>query len=302
MQKTLNLVEAASSFVISLDQSVITDYQIGIFIFHSYLSKIYKDHPLRLKKDYPQGQDYNRLIGALLRGNIIKHRKGFPERSVFEIQNKPSVSTKELFCLIDPFAYISHLSAMVYYKLSDLKEEFLIVSSYPTGLWRENSYKSMENDCGGEENLEIYIHSALPRLRNLKIDKVDDVSIIEYHSKNIGSFKHFRNNRIRVSTIGRTFLDMLRRPDLCGDMKHVQKVYKEHARYYLMPILKEIDEHGSQVEKVRAGYILEEVCNIKDPFIEKWLVFVHRGGSRKLDPFKEYSPVYSERWSLSLNI
>jgi hypothetical protein len=70
----------------------------------------------------------------------------------------------------------------------------------------------------------------------------------------------------------------------------------------LEPVLKEIDTNGSQIEKVRAGYILEELCGIKDFVIENWLQFAQRGSSRKLDPSSEFSPDYSERWCLSLNI
>jgi hypothetical protein len=95
---------------------------------------------------------------------------------------------------------------------------------------------------------------------------------------------------------------MLRQPELCGGMAHVVDVYKNHAHRNLNEILKEIDEHGKPIEKVRAGCILEEYCQIKDEIIDSWLQFVQRGGSRKLNPEKVYQPTYSERWCISLNL
>jgi len=105
-----------------------------------------------------------------------------------------------------------------------------------------------------------------------------------------------------VATRGRTFLDMLRDPQLCGGLSHVLQVYKEHAPQSLRLILDEVDQHGKPIDKVRAGWILESVCHIHDPRIDAWTVFAQRGGSRKLDASAEYSPEFSERWALSINV
>ncbi|SUF49555.1 Uncharacterised protein [Salmonella enterica] len=47
---------------------------------------------------------------------------------------------------------------------------------------------------------------------------------------------------IRVSTLGETFLDMLREPDLCGGYMHVQDVFKEYAAEHLPVIVKAVDK------------------------------------------------------------
>ena len=95
---------------------------------------------------------------------------------------------------------------------------------------------------------------------------------------------------------------MLREPTLCGGMQHVIDVYNQYAKQYFRLIVDELDSHGNGIEKVRAGYILEEHCKIHDPRIDTWHKFAQRGGSRKLDPTGEYSETFSERWSLSLNL
>jgi hypothetical protein len=85
-------------------------------------------------------------------------------------------------------------------------------------------------------------------------------------------------------------------------MRHVIEVFEEHASNFLPAIIGEIDQHGGPIDKVRAGYILDERLRLGDPAIEKWVAFAKRGGSRKLDPTEEYFPAWSEKWCLSLNI
>lgn len=299
MSKVLNLVEAVSAFILSLEQSVITDYQIGLFIYRSYQSKRYGAHDLRLTKSHPEKKDYNRLIKKIISKNIISSWKDFPD-IIFNIQNKPSVPIEEVVCAIDPFIYISHLGAMGHHGLSSIAKGTLFLSSYPVSVWRQRASVVMEKDCGGGEGFRAYKATGLPRLRKININRVPGFDVVGYNNKNIST--SFKNKRLRVASVERTFLDMLRRPDLCGGIENVMQVCKNHIIDYLEPVLKEIDTNGSQIEKVRAGYILEEVCGIKHFIIESWLQFVQRGSSRKLDPYHEFSPEYSERWCLSLNL
>jgi len=105
-----------------------------------------------------------------------------------------------------------------------------------------------------------------------------------------------------VATLGRVFLDMLREPKLCGDIQHVLDIYQKDARRYLKLIVDEIDRHGQPIDKVRAGFVITEVCRLTSPAVDGWEKFAQRGGSRKLDAENEYAPIYSERWQLSINV
>jgi predicted transcriptional regulator of viral defense system len=109
---------------------------------------------------------------------------------------------------------------------------------------------------------------------------------------------------MRVATIGRTFLDMIREPELCGGIYHVLEVYAEYAQRYLRLIVDVIDRHGSKIDKVRAGYILDERLELPhaNSTIESWRALVQRGGSRKLQANAPYSSRFSEKWCLSINI
>ena len=107
---------------------------------------------------------------------------------------------------------------------------------------------------------------------------------------------------LRVSSIGRTFFDMLRNPSLCGGIYHVLDVYEESVKRYLKVIVNELERHGSAIDKVRAGYVLEERLGLSDPCIDGWKEHIQRGGSRKLVADEPYKPVFSDNWCLSINI
>jgi len=67
-------------------------------------------------------------------------------------------------------------------------------------------------------------------------------------------------------------------------------------------IIDEVSQHGSKIERVRAGYILEDICKLNSDRIDGWVECAQRGGSRKLDPEGDYVPKFSEKWCLSLNV
>lgn len=76
-----------------------------------------------------------------------------------------------------------------------------------------------------------------------------------------GAYLSIQGKTLRVSTIGRTFLDMIREPNLCGGIYHVLDVYAEHAPRYLRLIVDKVDRYGSPIDKVRIGYILKSALS-----------------------------------------
>jgi len=111
-----------------------------------------------------------------------------------------------------------------------------------------------------------------------------------------------RSNDVRLSSIGQTFLDMLQKPDLCGGMSHILDIWEEHAETYLDEIVAAVDTTTSGLVKSRAGYILEERLELNHPGVGPWKALGQRGGSRKLDPSKEFTPTFSETWMISINV
>ncbi|MBC2735918.1 MAG: hypothetical protein HF981_16290 [Desulfobacteraceae bacterium] len=299
MPKPLTLQTALTLSLGELEQPIVTPYQIGLMVFNFYLKPQFQGKKINLRKSYPDHRDYSRSLKELKDNGILKQLKGL--RNVYSILGKKSSAHEEILCSIDPFAYVSHLSAMEYHGLTDRIPKLLFVSTPPVKDWRGYAKNRMVKDLG-EENIQNYLINGLPPLNRIKIDKINKVGVMVYSSLHLGAFKKIRDRIMRVSTIGRTFLDMLKKPDFCGGINHAIDVYVEHANTFLDLIIDEIDQHGSQIDKVRAGYVLEEKCNIRDKRIDSWLKFVQRGGSRKLDPTEDYSAKYSERWCLSINI
>ena len=248
----------------------------------------------------PDSPDYARIIKQLQKTGIIQERKDFPRTTVFNILGKELGSSEDIACAIDPFAYISHLSAMVYHGLTDRIPQVLFISTPTRQKWHELARERKATDLG--DDVEAHGLSKLPVLLRMEFSKIGKRPVNRYASLHLGAFKLVKSKSLRVSTIGRTFLDMLRKPEFCGGIHHVLAVFEEFGERYIDLIADEIDRHGKKIDKVRAGYIMEEHCGLNSERFEPWLGAVQRGGSQKLDPSAEYRETYSERWCLSINI
>lgn len=284
-----------------LDQPVVTLYQLALVIFRLYRSGSYRGEKLRqLKKTRANRSDCLRIIqelqevGVLDQGSLVRHSE------VFSILGNKKSNADEIVCTMDPFAYVSHLSAMEWHGLTDRIGRTLIYSSPPPPKWRQYAWEKMQKDIG-ETHIQDYLGQNLPRLKRLSIKRIGRVSIHRYLSEHLGAFTSVQGRCLRVSTIGRTFLEMLREPDLCGGISHVLDVFDQYGPRYLKLITDEVDRHGTKIDKVRAGYILDERMGMTEPRIDAWRELTQRGGSRKLYARNPYSSEYSERWCLSIN-
>lgn len=286
-----DVIREIAHYLGELDQPVITDYQLAVVLFDLYE----KGNGTVLTK--------RRLATAtgILQGNgIITQHRDFSENKVFSIIGKKTFDPGDVACSVDPFCYVSHLNAMSYHGLTDRIPSVLILSSPSPKEWKLFANRKMEKDLG--ESIDIYRENRLPPLQSLKMNKIGKHPIEKYSSVHLGAFKNIKGRSLRVSSLGRTFLDMVREPKQCGGMTHVVEVYRNYAKQYKRLIIDEVDRNGAPIEKVRVGYLLEEICHLNDDKLTEWLKYVARGGSRKLDPNEEYYSKYSEKWSISINI
>lgn len=287
----------------NLNQPVVTSYDLGRLLFLLYERKAFRGEKLnRLRKDYPNRQDLNGAIDELLKAGVLQENKIIPSSHVFAILGKDLSSSDEIACCIDPFAYVSFISAMEWHGLTDRNPRILSISSPEPKEWRAYASQKMLKDFGNADVYAIYRHSDLPQLVRWSLKKIGRKIVNRYSSKHLGAFVKIRDKNLRIATIGRTFLDMIKSPDECGGIYHVLDVYQKHAERYLQLIIDEIDRHGTKIDKVRAGYILEERLGLTHPTIAQWESYAQRGGSRKLNPNESYSPHYSEKWCLSINV
>lgn len=284
----------------ALPQPVVTGYQLGFHLFNLYQAKMHRGETLtKLKKELPKRLDFKRVINQLISNGVLQPHRDFSGH-VFSLLGKEP-NAPEVACSVDPFAYLSHLSAMEYHGLTQRLPKLLFLSSPFPEEWRRSALERMKKDLS-EELLERYARTGLPALTQVRFTKIGRHTVQVFASSHLGAFLTVRDRTLRIATLGRTFLDMLRQPDLCGSIYHVLEVFEAHAVHYLPLILDELDQHGSKIDKVRAGYVLEERCGLRNQRIERWQAAVQRGGSRKLYAQGGYSSRFSERWSLSLNV
>ena len=300
VSETMDFTKALALSIGELTEPVITRYRLGVIIHNLYSRKSYQGEALgRLDKDYASIDQFYPALSNLESTGILKSHPNFKGR-VFQILGRKAESNEEVVCAIDPFCYVSHLSAMSHHGLTDRLPTTLFLSGPDSKRWGEEAERRMEKDL--KDEFEIYLSNDLPRLERINMTHIGRAEIHRFNSVHWGAYKNVRGKATRVATIGRTFLDMLRNPDLCGGIHHVIEVYEEYAQTYLPAILNEFDQNGAPIDKVRAGYILEEKIGLKDPRITEWEKFAARGGSRRLDAKGEYIPEWSDKWCLSINI
>lgn len=287
-----------------LHQPVITSYQLGCLVFQLYQAKVYRGEKIgRIQKDVPERVEYNRLVASLVHDGILQTSRDVPNKEIFVVLGQDTAAPEDISCAVDPFGHISHFSAMEYHGLTDRLPKLLFFTTLPSPHWRKLAEQRMQKDLGAE-GFTAYAEAALPALRHLRLAKIHRKTVSLHTSVHCdpGAYLAVQGRTLRVSSLGRTFLDMLREPDLCGGIYHVLEVFADHAARYVRLIVDEIDRHGGKIDKVRAGYILSERLGLSHPTIESWRALVQRGGSQKLDAKAPYSPQFSEQWCLSINI
>ena len=297
----MDLSKALSLSLGELTEPVVTRYRLGLIFWHLYEERSFHGEPLEglEKKTKADASLLQTRLAELESTGILTPHPNF-ENHAYRLLGRKEEDPAEVACAIDPFCYLSHLSAMAHHGLTDRLPAKLFLSSPALRDWKGEAQARMERDL--ESGLKRYLEAGLPALIHVKLKKIGPAEIRVLHSKHRGAFKNVKGKTLRVSTLGRTFLDMLRNPDHCGGIRHVVEVYRQHAPVYLRLIVDELEQHGGPIDKVRAGYLLDEQCGVKDPTVESWTRFAQRGGSRKLDAAAEYQPVWSDKWCLSLNL
>lgn len=283
-----------------LPQPILTQYAIGLTAFRLFSDKKFKKQLLTTEKTQQVLPNFQDLINNLIDSGIITEKKISTPKSVFSFVGKSKVEPLEAVCTLDPFAYISHLSAMEFYGLTDRFSKTIHISSPKQTQWQQCAKDQIHKDL--KEDYQAYTQANYPLLKNLRPQKIDKRNIKIFNTLHLGAYKNIKDKNIRISTIGRTFLNMLQNPDLCGGLDHVIDSFEEHAQTYIKNIVDEVDRNGKKIDKIRAGYILDEICELNHDIFDKWLSLTQRGGSMKLDASEEYDPNYSEKWKLSINI
>ena len=293
----MNFSDGLENVLLARDLPVVTFYDFYVLGHQLFHSKAWKNEPL---KRMPHYWDQLRAKNAIRR---LEARRALVSDSDFTsgvwrvTQATRAGSAEEVACIADPFAYVSHLSAMQRYGLSDRSPQALHLTTPKRPGWNALRSERALRDLPEVQRVESPILNR-PGFR----DTIRRRPVVVHVSSHPWTPSPVSGEETRITSIGQTFADMLTEPSLCGGMHHVLDVWENEASQWVQEITAAIDQLDVKIVKVRAGYILSEVMDIDHPALHNWEKFAQRGGSRKLDPDAEYAPEFSERWMISINV
>jgi predicted transcriptional regulator of viral defense system len=242
-----------------------------------------------------------RVIGNLADTHAIGPDRDY-RRGVYRVVPVSESAAEEICALVNPFGYISHLSAMQRWGLTERRPEALHLTMPPANAARALVEQQMAADYGVPfADLSSNEAVKLPFIEHPGTVRGRRIAV--YETRHPGQWLQVRDSHARLATVGQTFADTVERPQYCGGMAHVLDVWRQHARIYREEIIAAVDELASPIAKVRAGYLLDDMLLLGDDLrIQGWVKFAQRGSSRVLDPAKPFSTAHSEKWMLSVNV
>lgn len=294
----ISFADAIEQTLLEQDSPLVTDYDVFLTAWRLFETRLYKDTPI---KRLPLDWDVLRSRGMIRK--LVNRRTLAPDQDFRSgvwrlVQSTRAADAAEAACIADPFCYVSHLSAMHRYGLTERIPKELHIARPARPLWNSLRDAKVEKEAPSrhlEDARSLLLHFGLGEALRRR-------PVAVHETKYPARATTVRGQKTRVADVGATFVDMLEAPHLCGGMQHVLDVWEAHARNWIEKIVDAADAAPSGITKVRAGYILSERMGVAGTRIDAWRAFAQRGGSRKLDPGAEYRPVFSETWMISLNV
>jgi len=196
---------------------------------------------------------------------------------------------------LNPYAAISHFSALAFHDLTQQFPKSITVSSPSRLLADMLPIGTFQRDWDG---LGFQPAMRFPKRAMNKQVIWTRMAPDQFFGHDVCAPYGFP---IRVTNPERTLLDALNAPKRSGGILNVLEAWASAPdRIDLDLLVHYVERFDSGVLRQRVGFILEEL-GLTHPVLETWRAQTQRGGSRKLDAGAPYSPTYSERWDLSLN-
>ncbi|OSJ99430.1 hypothetical protein L082_25400 [Escherichia coli SHECO001] len=303
--------EALTSWLLNeYKKPVITKEEISLQIYLFYLKKEYNGERIyQIRKNKAGPNEFEKNILKLLKSGVLsrvesndKHHAyphligGFYE--VFFVKGNDGSPENDIVCSTYPYGYLSYLSAMDWHNITDKIPKIIHFTTCRSEQWKNKFYHDFQKDNPDIDEAKQF----MPRFpRN---SEVNGIKIIVTQETNYVEPMKARNSPVRVSSIGKTFMDMTRRPDYCGGEEHVLESFIEHGKKYAPLIIKEVDKLGRHIDKVRVGFILDRIIGVNNKKISEWKQEAgkYRGSSKVLSPKSPFSPYFDEEWVISINV
>lgn len=270
-------------------------------LFHELRTLYLSGRRLRQRKHLPDLVDLAQRRRSLVRAGALTSDPDYGYRAYRIVANSDR-SAEEICCLVDRYCYVAHLSAMARYGLTERRPEALQLRAPERRLARGMLAESMIQDYG-EDALAALDKDQILRPHSIAHPAaVRGRSLALFRTRHLGESLPIRGTYARIASIGQTFADMLDQPEACGSMAHILEVWREHAPLYLEDIILAVENAPHAITRVRAGYILDELLEVRDQRVQAWARHAQRGSSRRLDPERPFASTYSEKWMLSINV
>lgn len=293
----MKFTDAIEQALLKRDLPIINYYDFFVLGHALFQERLWGQEPL---KRVPRGWDRARASNAIKRmeeRRVLVSDTDF-RSSVWRVtQATRAGSAEEVACIADPFAYVSHLSAMQKYNLTERSPRALHLTTPRSDLWAALRNERVRDDLPNIDEIDKPLLNR-PSFKEF----VRRRPVVVHRTSQPWMAVRLSGEQTRITSVGQTFADMITAPGLCGGMRHVLDVWEREADQWLTEIVEAVDQLNSKIAKVRAGYILSEVLGYEDPTIARWESYAQRGGSQRLDPEAEYLPEFSERWMLSINV
>ncbi|MGU3310202.1 hypothetical protein ACLBW8_28530 [Pseudomonas sp. M5A4_2d] len=306
----LLLEEALMAWVLEdYPYSVISKEKLSEQIFIFYMMKSYKNERISLiRKKIAAVEDYQHYINRVERSGILTnlsenkktyqmYANGYVD-NVYRIKGKAEYTASEDICSVYPYGYLSKINAMAWYGLTDKIPKVVRFTACTPQEWKKRSLLDITIDPSVSFD-PVHFTPKYPKSTtafgqelfvSTETNYVEPISV--------------KNSPLKVSTIGKTFIDMLRSPEECGGIDHVLDVYVENGKKYLTPIINELKSSGARkIDIARTGFVLQKLVGIDHPQLSEWQKESKktRGSSKILVHGVPFSPIFDEDWSLSLN-
>jgi len=294
----------------ALSQWLINDYSKGAIskkrlyeeIYTLYRKREYKGEKItKIQISAPKTEQFHRYTQRLEIAGIIEPVNGksfFHQDSKFYyVSSSKKVPEFSLLCSVYPYGYISHISAMQWYGITDRIPKIIYFTTYTKKEWRDRLRAEITERISSslstaEEFIPTYPNSGRHFTRDVQISV-----------KKNPKMPNEVDEGIRIQDIGELFLDMFRSPEKCGGEQHVLDTFLEYAPSFKKKIIQYVDIFGTSIDKARMGFMLGSVIGVNSDKIEAWKYEKsnQRGGSRVLFPGRDFDRNYSSEWNLSIN-
>lgn len=246
-----------------------------------------------------------RVAEKLRRDGLVEVIKGKTLYKVTSPYARESVNIYELANEAYPFGILSHSSALEIHQLTDQRSKRIHLyegPSAPGEVLRRTDTENTETLVPPGTNPEDWRMHPLPR--SVRVKEWDGYEVITHGLKEEWFFGHkivrTQGVEVRCTDVERTLIDGLRHPRRCGGMN---EVFRGWVRADPSPdrLVEYTEQFGQIILFQRVGFVMDTL-GIEHPQLERWKEEkTPRGGSRVLNPERDFESEYSEEWNLSIN-